>query len=231
VGFSLLNDELLELFFVLVGEGANSFATLFGADVDLVAADFAEVVVVDICQKIDVLGPVVPFFQSSGRIQFKHVVGRFPVQVHLGVVIDRFDDGHLKPILAALLKLRKGHVEGRERLCNAAVVAEFPEIEQLVFALLIGGEDGQVVVFGLNVLDHGGNFGTSSFHFLEGCQRHHCEFVHSEYSDKLVIDGSHFGAKHVFLADDVERGLEAEVFEVVEEELCALNVEKVGSED
>ena len=59
----MLDDDLFELFVVAV-EGTDDFASFFGANVNLIAADLAIVFLVDVSQVVDIFGPAVSFLQS-----------------------------------------------------------------------------------------------------------------------------------------------------------------------
>ena len=143
------------------------------------------------------------------------------------MVVDRVNNGDVESVLTALLELGKGHIEGRQCFLNFSLATELPEIEQFVLPVLVRGEDGQIAVFGLDELDHGGNLGASSLNNLQGIKRNNLELVHSEDANELVTDGPHFSAKHIFLVDDFDRGLEGERLEIVDKKLSALNVEEV----
>ena len=102
---AVIYDNLLKLFFC-IGEGAYLFCSFFRTDLNLSFTDFTIVVAVNVCKEGNIHRSVVLFFQASIRVKFNQVACAFPVKVNFGVEINGLENGHLKPVLAALFKFR-----------------------------------------------------------------------------------------------------------------------------
>lgn len=94
VGFTVAGNDLFEVFFI-VGERPDLLAALLRAQRDLVIANFAVGVAVDVRYPGQLLYPVVSFLQLPYRVDLQHVVGPAPEKVHLGGGVDGLDDGDL----------------------------------------------------------------------------------------------------------------------------------------
>lgn len=126
---------------------------------------------VDVAQVIDIFYSTVAFIKSFGGVKFNHVVCSLPIKVYLGFVINCVDDGHFKSLFTALFELWQSHVKGRESFFNFSFFVKSPKVEEFVLSFFIRGEDRQIVVFGSDILDHGGNLCPSSLNDFEGRER------------------------------------------------------------
>ena len=114
------------------------------------------------------------------------------------------NDSEFKSFLTAFFELWERDVEGRVGLEDVSLGAKLPEVEEFVLAFFIGGEDREVVIFGLDELYHVGDGGGAPFNDCHGVEGNNLELVHAEHCDAGGVQRTYLGAEHVFFLDDVE---------------------------
>ncbi len=150
-----------------------------------VEVDFRVSFAVDVLQLGDGVGPGVFLLVVLDWVDLNHLIGSLPENVNSRIVVDWHDNSNLDSFLSAVFvggKLEFWYLEG---FGDFTLLADFPRMQKFYLLFFkVWGDDGDVVLVGLDVFDHGlefvtvDDFGLGDVDNVEcGHAKNNCELI------------------------------------------------------